>query len=71
MASSERCAYLPIGCMDKSNVASDTVFVMPDATLYYFDVLTLQFHNTLMCAVAGRFESRYRYSKKIVYNGFV
>lgn len=69
--SSERRKYLPIGYMDKNVVASDAAQVIPDATLYHFGVLASQFHNTWMRAVAGRLESRYRYSKEIVYNDFV
>lgn len=56
--------------MDKSVVASDAAQVIPNATLYHFGVLTSQFHNAWMRVVAGRLESRYRYSKEIVYNCF-
>lgn len=68
--SSERRRYLPIGYMDKSVVASDAAQVITDATLYHFGVLTSLMHNAWMRAVAGRLESRYRYSKEIVYNDF-
>lgn len=70
MTSSERRKYLPIGYMDKMVVASNAAFVIPDTTLYHFGVLTSLMHNAWMRAVAGRLESRYRYSKEIVYNGF-
>ncbi len=70
MTSSERRAYLPIGYMNKSVVASNAVFVIPDATLYHFGVLTSQAHNAWMRVVAGRLKSDYRYSKEIVYNDF-
>lgn len=70
MTSSERRKYLPIGYMDKNVIASNAVFVIPDATLYHFGILTSQFHNAWMRVVAGRLESRYRYSKEIVYNCF-
>jgi len=46
------------------------VFVVPDATLYHFGVLTSNVHNAWMRAVAGRLESRYRYGGDIVYNNF-
>ncbi|HRN38092.1 MAG TPA: class I SAM-dependent DNA methyltransferase, partial [Flavobacteriales bacterium] len=42
----------------------------PNATLYHFGMLTSTMHNAWMRAVCGRLESRYRYSKDIVYNNF-
>lgn len=71
MTSSERRSYIPIGYMDKTVVASNAAFVIPNADLFMFGVLQSQFHNAWMRAVAGRLESRYRYSKEIVYNCFV
>lgn len=69
--SSERRNYVPIGYMGKEVIASDAAFLIPDADLFMFGVLQSQFHNAWMRAVAGRLESRYRYSKEIVYNCFV
>ena len=43
---------------------------MPNAKMYHFGVLTSNVHMAWMRAVAGRLESRYRYSKDIVYNNF-
>lgn len=71
MTSSERRNYIPIGYMDKSIVASNAVFVIPNADLFMFGVLQSQFHNAWMRVVAGRLKSDYRYSKEIVYNCFV
>lgn len=70
MTSSERRDYLPIGYMDKSVVASNAAFVIPDATLYHFGVLTSRMHNVWMRVTAGRLKSDFRYSKEIVYNCF-
>ena len=70
MTSSEHRFYLPIGYMDKINVASNAAFVVPDATIYHFGILTSLVHNAWMRTVCGRLESRYRYSKEIVYNCF-
>jgi hypothetical protein len=47
------------------------VRIIPDATLYHFGVLTSSVHMAWMRVVAGRFETRYIYSKNIVYNNFV
>lgn len=68
--SSERRRYIPIGFMDKSIIASNTVLIVPDATLYHFGVLTSNVHNAWMRVVAGRLKSDYRYSGAIVYNNF-
>ena len=68
--SSERRRYIPIGFMTPDVIASNLVFVVPDATLYHFGVLTSNVHNAWMRAVAGRLESRYRYGGDIVYNNF-
>lgn len=68
--SSEARQYVPIGFMDASVIASNAVFLIPNATLYHFGVLTSSVHNAWMRAVCGRLEMRYRYSKDIVYNNF-
>lgn len=68
--SSERRRYIPIGFMEPDNLCSDLVFIIPNAALYHFGVLTSNVHNAWMRAVAGRLEMRYRYSKDIVYNNF-
>ena len=69
--SSERRVYVPIGFMSQHEMASDLVFVIPDATMYHFGVLTSGAHMAWMRTVAGRLEMRYRYSKDIVYNNFI
>jgi len=62
--------YIPLGFMDKDSIASDLVFLIPDAGLYEFGVLMSNVHNSWMRLVAGRLKSDYRYSKDIVYNNF-
>ncbi len=68
--SSERRKYIPIGFMSPDVIASNLVFVVPDATLYHFGVLTSAMHNAWVHAVAGRLEMRYRYGGDLVYNNF-
>ncbi len=68
--SSERRDYIPIGFIDDSVIVTDLAFIIPDATLYHFGILTSRMHNAWMRAVAGRLKSDYRYSKDIVYNNF-
>ena len=68
--SSENRRYIPIGFLTPEIFASDLVFIIPDATLYHLGVLTSNIHMAWVRAVCGRLESRYRYSKDIVYNNF-
>ena len=51
-------------------IAGDTLFMVPDTTLYHFRVLTSNVHMAWMRAVCGRLEMRYRYSNTMVYNNF-
>lgn len=68
--SSERRQYIPIGFMSPDVLSSDLVFIIPDASLYHFGVLTSSVHNAWMRVVCGRLKSDFRYSKDIVYNNF-
>ena len=69
--SSENREYIPMGVIDDSVIVTDLAFIIPNATLYHFGILTSRMHNAWMRAVAGRLEMRYRYSKDIVYNNFI
>ncbi len=68
--SSENRKYIPMGFMSPDNMSSDLVFIIPDATLYHFGILTSNIHMAWMRAVCGRLKSDYRYSKDVVYNNF-
>jgi len=68
--SSEKRAYIPIGFMTPDVLCSDSAHLIPDAALYHFGILTSSVHNAWTRAVCGRLESRYRYSKEVVYNNF-
>ena len=68
--SSGRRKYIPIGFMDEDSLASDLVFLIPNAGLYEFGVLMSNVHNAWMRTVCGRLKSDYRYSKDVVYNNF-
>ena len=69
--SSENRQYIPIGFMKPDELASNLVFVVPNATLYHFGVLTSSIHMTWLRTVGGRLKSDYRYSKDVVYNNFI
>lgn len=69
-ASSEKRRYIPIGFVPNKVIASNLVFLIPNATLYNFGVLTSNVHMAWMRTVCGRLKSDYRYAKDIVYNNF-
>ena len=68
--SSERRDYVPIGWLKPPVVPSDLVFVLQDADLWHFGLLTSRMHMAWLRQIGGRLESRYRYSIGIVYNTF-
>lgn len=68
--SSENRNFIPMGVIDKSVIATDLNFIIPNATLYHFGVLTSTMHMAWTRTVCGRLKSDYRYSNKLVYNNF-
>ncbi len=68
--SSERRRYIPMGYMSPDMLSSDSVHIIPNASLYHFGILTSNVHMSWMRVVCGRLKSDYRYSKDIVYNNF-
>jgi hypothetical protein len=70
IVSSERRRYIPMGYLDDSVIAGNKLFIVPDATLYHFGVLTSNVHMAWVRTVAARLKSDYTYSKDVVYNNF-
>lgn len=70
VTSSERREYMPIAFLDKEIIASNLLFLIPDATIYHFGVLTSAIHMAWIRHVGCRLKSDYRYSNKIAYNNF-
>ena len=68
--SSERRKYIPIGFMNQAVIANDQVLTITGASLFHFGVLCSEMHNAWMRYTCGRLESRFRYSKDIVYNNY-
>jgi len=68
--SSERRRYIPMGFLNVDTISSNLNMMVPNATPYEFGMLTSELHNDWMRAVAGRLESRYRYTSTLVYNTF-
>ena len=68
--SSERREYVPVGWLEPPTIPSDLVFVLQDASLEDFSLLTSAMHMAWLRHIGGRLESRYRYSIGLVYNTF-
>lgn len=67
---SEKRRYIPMAYLPPEIIASNQVYIVPDATLYHFGVMQSNVHMAWMRAVCGRLETRYRYSNSVVYNNF-
>ena len=68
--SSEKRKYIPMDFLDSDIIASDLLFLIPNAEMYHFGILESNVHMAWMRLVAGRLKSDYRYAKDIVYNNF-
>ena len=68
--SSENRKYIPMGFFTKNNIASNSCHIVPNGTLYNFGVLMSEMHMTWVKYTCGRLESRFRYSKDVVYNNY-
>ena len=68
--SSERREYVPVGWLEPPTIPSDLVFVLQDASLADFALLTSAMHMAWLRHFCGRLKSDYRYSIGLVYNTF-
>ncbi len=68
--SSERRKYLPIGYVDGDCISSNKNYMLPNATMYEFGMLSSEMHNAWTRYIAGRLKSDINYSNGIVYNNF-
>ena len=69
--SSQRRRYVPIDFMHPETVVGDKIYILENASLYHFGVMTSNVHMAWMRAVCGRLKSDYSYSNTIVYNNFI
>jgi len=68
--SSERRDYLPVAFMQPSIIASNQIYVIPNADAFLFGLLSSRMHIEWVKAVCGQLETRVRYSAAICYNNF-
>ena len=67
--SGESRKYIPLGYFSADVIASNKLFLIPEADLYIFGLLHSSAHNAWMRVVAGRLGMSYSYSPA-VYNNF-
>lgn len=67
--SSESRRYIPIGFLPPEIIGSNMLYLVPNASLYLFGLMSSNVHMAWMRVVAGRLEMRYRYTPA-VYNNF-
>jgi hypothetical protein len=68
--SSEFRKYIPIGFMSSEYIVGDSCLFIENAGIFHFGILTSIMHMAWVKYVCGRLESRFRYSKDIVYNNY-
>lgn len=67
---SEKRRYIPMMYLSPNIIASNQLYIVPDATLYHFGVMQSNVHMAWTRTVCGRIKSDYRYSNSVVYNNF-
>ena len=67
---SENRKYIPLGFFGKDEIANNSCHTVPNGNLFHFGVLMSVMHMAWVKSVCGRLESRFRYSKDIVYNNY-
>lgn len=68
--SSERREYIPIDYANERSVILDSAQAIYNAEPFVFGIISSRMHMTWVRAVAGRLETRYRYSAALCYNTF-
>lgn len=68
--SSENRDYIPMDIFSKNEIAHDSCLIVPAEDKYMFAILTSKIHMVWMRSIGGKLETRYRYSKDLVYNTF-
>ncbi|MHB8702893.1 MAG: DNA methyltransferase [Candidatus Tyrphobacter sp.] len=68
--SSEERPYLQIGRLGPSDVAGHALYVVYGPPAYLFALLSSRMHRIWTQAVAGKLETRIRYSEGLIYNTF-
>jgi len=70
VVSSENRKYIPIGFLNKKVIANYSSFILPNATVFEFGIISSLMHNVWIKNICGRLKSDIRYSNTLGYNNF-
>lgn len=70
VVSSEKRAYIPCGFVSKNEIVPNSAQIIYDAESWNFGILNSRMHMVWVELVAGRLESRIRYSSSLCWNTF-
>ncbi|KHJ39424.1 hypothetical protein PBAC_04100 [Pedobacter glucosidilyticus] len=68
--SSENRRYIPIDYVNKEVIASNKIYMIPNANMYVFGVMNSLLHMIWINNISGKLKSDISYSTGIVYNNF-
>lgn len=68
--SSEKRKYIPVQFFNNDVIASNQIYVIPNAPIWLLAVLESSMHMTWVKLISGKLESRIRYSSSLCYNNF-
>ena len=68
--SSENRNYIPVGYVSNTVIASNKIYMVPNASLFSFGILSSFMHNCWIKQISGRMKSDISYSSGIVYNNY-
>lgn len=67
---SENREYVPFGYLTPETIVNNSVFIVPNADLFTFGIISSAAHMAWLHAIGGRIKSDYRYASDLVYNTF-
>ena len=67
---SEKREYIQCGFPSTDSIVSNLAFTVLDGQLWMLSIISSKMHMVWLRTVGGRLETRYRYSKDLVYNTF-
>jgi hypothetical protein len=70
VVSSELRKYIPIGFLTNDVIANYSSFILPNATVFEFGIISSLMHNIWIQNTCGKLEGRIRYSNTLGYNNY-
>jgi hypothetical protein len=61
---------IPAKYFTAETIASNQIYILPEAPLYVFSILSSSIHMSWIKHIGGRLKSDYRYSSSLCYNTF-